>query len=385
MDNYNLFKDCYLLMCLPDISIKNIENINDIEVTYKMSMEFKKSVKIFGKKFVDNNRNNCKIIYNNKNYELTEYFGDYNIQKNENVLRLILRKTDEISDMSYMFFGCSSLISILDLNDLYKIPNLINDEEMNLENNSSKYSDDSILELIIKCNEEESEETVYNLSIFESFFYNNNLRYINSMFSGCNSLISLPDISKWYTSEVDDMSYIFYDCNSLKSLPDISKWNTSKVNDMSYMFSGCNSLISLPDISKWNTSEVNDMSYMFSGCNSLISLPDISKWNTSEVNDMSYMFSGSNLLISLPDISYWNIYEVNNISYMFSDCNSLKSLPDISKWNTSKVNNMSYMFSDCNLLISLPDISKWNTSKVNNMSYMFSGCNSLISLPDISK
>ena len=37
-----------------------------------------------------------------------------------------------------------------------------------------------------------------------------------------------------------------------------------KVTDMSYMFYGCNSLSSLPDISKWNTSNVTDMSSMFS-------------------------------------------------------------------------------------------------------------------------
>ena len=43
------------------------------------------------------------------------------------------------------------------------------------------------------------------------------------------------------------------------------------------MFLGCNSLIALPDISKWNTSNVEDMSGMFRECNSLISLPDISK------------------------------------------------------------------------------------------------------------
>ena len=36
---------------------------------------------------------------------------------------------------------------------------------------------------------------------------------------------------------------------SLKSLPDISKWNTGNVTNMSYMFS-CGGLKSLPDISK---------------------------------------------------------------------------------------------------------------------------------------
>ena len=56
------------------------------------------------------------------------------------------------------------------------------------------------------------------------------------------------------------------------------------------MFNWCNSLNSLPDISKWDTSNVEDMSDMFNGCYSLNSLPDISKWNTSNVYDMWSMF-----------------------------------------------------------------------------------------------
>ena len=46
---------------------------------------------------------------------------------------------------------------------------------------------------------------------------------------------------------------------------------------MSNMFSGCKSLSSLPDISKWNINNVKNMSFMFEGCKSLSSLPDISK------------------------------------------------------------------------------------------------------------
>ena len=38
------------------------------------------------------------------------------------------------------------------------------------------------------------------------------------------------------------MNDIFSDCNSLTSLPDISNWNTNNVINMSYMFSDCNSL-----------------------------------------------------------------------------------------------------------------------------------------------
>ena len=61
------------------------------------------------------------------------------------------------------------------------------------------------------------------------------------------------------------MSSMLYECNSSISLPDISKWNTSNVKDMSKMFSGFNSLISLPNISKWNTSNLKK-EYIFYEC-----------------------------------------------------------------------------------------------------------------------
>ena len=41
------------------------------------------------------------------------------------------------------------------------------------------------------------------------------------------------------------MKGIFYGCKSLKKLPDISKWNTFNVNDISWMFYGCESLKTL--------------------------------------------------------------------------------------------------------------------------------------------
>ena len=56
------------------------------------------------------------------------------------------------------------------------------------------------------------------------------------------------------------------------------------------MFSGCSSLLSLPDISNWNTNNSTDMRCMFNGCSSLSSLPYISKWNTNNVKDMNNMF-----------------------------------------------------------------------------------------------
>ena len=51
---------------------------------------------------------------------------------------------------------------------------------------------------------------------------------------------------------------------------------------MSYLFGGdyshgCKSLIELPDINNWNTTNVLNMSHMFNNCTILSVLPDISK------------------------------------------------------------------------------------------------------------
>ena len=57
----------------------------------------------------------------------------------------------------------------------------------------------------------------------------NNVTDISYLFYGCSSLSSLPDISKWNINNVKNISGLFYDCSSLSSLTDISKWNTNKL------------------------------------------------------------------------------------------------------------------------------------------------------------
>ena len=48
---------------------------------------------------------------------------------------------------------------------------------------------------------------------------------------------------------------MFNDCKSLKHLPDISKWNTSNLQNISSMFCGIK-LKEIPDITKWNTNNL---------------------------------------------------------------------------------------------------------------------------------
>ena len=90
------------------------------------------------------------------------------------------------------------------------------------------------------------------------------------MFYGCSLLSSLADISKWNTSNVENMKYMFAECKLLKSLPDISGWNVKNVTNMSMMFKNCENLSLIPTISKWSPKEdSNKYMYnkMFFGCN----------------------------------------------------------------------------------------------------------------------
>ena len=320
--------------------LKNIINKNENkknELTIIYNNENHDEIKLFGSEFVKNNKGNCYLLINNIKSELIEtiqfqnYFGFDDLEKIiikliENKNNYLFGNNDGITNMSNMFFECSSLLFLPDI---------------------SKWN-------------------------------TSNITNMSNMFYECTSLSFLSDISKWNTSNVSDMSNIFFECSSLTFLPDISKWNTYNITNMSCMFSKCLLLSSLPDISKWSTNKVTDMSGLFYECSSLSSLPDISKWNTNNVENMSYMFYGCSSLPTLPDISNWNTNNIINMSNMFSLCSSLSSIPDISIWNTNNVINMSYMFSGCSSLSSLPDISKWDTNNVINMRFIFSECSNTI-------
>ena len=108
---------------------------------------------------------------------------------------------------------------------------------------------------------------------------------------------------------------MFDGCKSLKSLPDISKWETASVKDMSYMFHNCWALTSFPDISNWKIYNVKNMSHMFHNCWSLTSFP-VLNWDISNVQDMSFMFH--NFPLSLIKFQ-WNFLMSQNTVHMFTN------------------------------------------------------------------
>ncbi len=271
--NQIMNSDNYFYFYISEIYSKIYNYKNDIILQYEVDKE-KNFTTIFGFYFVENNKYNCKLFYKNKELEFTKDFST-NISNN-NILEIQLKGIILITNMSQMFYKCTTLIN---LPDFAKI-------------DTSNVTDMSYL------------------------FYN------------CKSLKSLPFLPYFNTSNVILMNNMFSGCISLKNLPDISSWNTKKVTNMSSMFSNCSSLSSLPNITKWDISNVKYMTGMFHSCSLLESLPDISNWNTKNVHDINYLFCNCTKLSSLPDITKWNLLNVENITDdIFKYCNESLTIP----------------------------------------------------------
>ena len=168
------------------------EDLSYINIIYDINNEEGDEIYIFGYNFVKNNKNKCKMIIDNIEYEITNKYNIKNYKYNR--LNIKLKGINKISNMSFMFSKCSSLSSLPDI---------------------SKWN-------------------------------TNNVTNMSDMFNCCSSLKALPDISIWNTNNVTNMSWMFYGSSSLKDLPDISKWNISNDTKISWMFNGCNKDLNIP-------------------------------------------------------------------------------------------------------------------------------------------
>ena len=300
---------------------------NDIKVLINILNSVMNNINIYYKineDIIDNYNNN-----ENLNYETIYYLNQFKADDSIlNELNKII-ECNNIKDKFNNIFNIYTKMNIDEINIIYKVTN----KEVKLFNESFIKKNKNNCKLIINEKEQELKEK-YNFGLFSS--KKDTLKVI---LKGITNIINAADM--------------FDNCKSLLSLPDIDKWDTSNITNMAWMFSNC-SLLSLPNISKWNISNVTNMNHMFYGCSLLESLPDISEWDTSNVKDMSHLFRNCKKLSSLPDISKWNTSNVTNISYMFYGCSALSSLPDISKWDTSKVTDMFNMFYDCKNSLIIP-------------------------------
>ena len=350
---------------------------------------------------------------------LNSFFGGLSNLKTIKDLKYL--NTEQVTDMSYMFFDCA--LTSLDLSNF----------------NTAKVRDMS--HMFYRC----SALTSLDLSNFNTAIVTN----MSNMFYGCSVLSSL-DLSNFNTAKVEDMQSMFDGCQNLSSL-DLSNFNTAIVSNMRDMFFDCSALSSL-DLSNFYTKKVENMGGMFAGCSALTTIYASDKFVTSKVQSGEGMFAicknlkgtileynnsktdhtyanygkngyftpvfeyaefneGTGTLtfrrgLSKPERAYalnleasepgwWSThrYEIKKVVFdasfanarptscykWFHHCTNLATIEGIENLNTENVTNMHGMFFYCQNLSSL-DLTNFNTGNVTNMFNMFSNCQNLSSL-----
>ena len=205
-----------------------------------------------------------------------------NLPKLETITGLEYLNTEKVTNMGYMFSGCTNLTSL--------------------------------------------DVTKFNTA---------NVTNMSDMFRNCSALTSL-DVSKFNTVNVTNMGRMFSNCSALTSL-DVTNFNTEKVTYMVYMFSGCSKLTSL-DASKFNTVNVTNMGRMFSNCSALTSL-DVTNFNTKKVTNMGRMFFECQALTTIYASSKFVTTQVSQSSDMFYNCKKLKGEEE---WKNDKAIDKTY-------------------------------------------
>lgn len=376
--------------------------------------EIKKNVTtvVFDKSFAAASPTTCRSWFNGF-YQLTEIKGIKNLN------------TSNVSDMAYMFAGCSKLKSV-DLTYMYS---------PYVKNMSYMFCDCSSL------------KTVYLKGLNTS-----NVEDMRSMFEFCTSLGYL-DLSSFNTQKVKNFEKMFYGCSWLKAIyasPKFVVVNSPNLISKALMFELCYQLAGESmsyspacvdgDYAKivggyfldatylkpwvkqngktftfyygygykktlsegegeykledWLNKKRNDRTsftkatfdesfalyqpdsceYWFKSYNKLEEIENLHYLNTSKVKTMHGMFFYCNCLKSF-DLSAFETSNVKDFGYMFWKCNRLESL-DVSSFDTSAATNMKAMFTYCQKLKTI-DLTNFETANVQNMEYMFSSCTNL--------
>ena len=317
------------------------------------------------------------------------------LSKLETITGLEYLNTANVTDMSYMFYGCSKLTSL----------DVTNFNTANVTNMSSMFS--NCLSLT---------------SLYLTNFNTEKVTNMSRMFFSCLSLTTIYASSKFVITQVTNSSKMFYDCEKLKGE---EEWKNDKATDKTFAkieggyFSGgiprvkyadgtltffltsketlgeneyeLNSGKNLPEWVKKHifgiTKVVFDTSFAnarptscykwFWWCDKLKQVEGIKNLNTKEVTDMVDMFCDCRDLSSL-DVSGFNTGKVTDMSGMFYECISLKLL-DVAKFNTANVKSMSNMFYRCYNL-DLLNVTNFNTANVTNMQGMFYSCPALTTI-----
>ena len=204
---------------------EKLNNIYKNSINVKYFAKSKGNYNIFGREFVENNKENINLIINGKNNSLVD---NYELKDGENIITIIIK--NKLTNLSYMFSWCNSLTDIKELQYL---------------------------------NVEHSQDYSY-------------------MFCGCSSLNNLNPLENWNVSNGTNFTSMFCNCSNLLDIKPLQKWNVSNGIYFQYMFYGCSLLANLNPLKNWNVSKGENFENMFFGCSSKLDIQILSNWKLSK-------------------------------------------------------------------------------------------------------
>ena len=326
IDEFLKKPDNYVKLKKDDQQQNQKGNANEINLIYYVENDGEKN--IFGKEFVDNNKDKIELIINGKESSLV---AKTHLKQGENNIKIIIK--NKLTNISYMFSECTSLKGIDEL----------------------KFLDT---------------KDVVN---FEFLFYN------------CNLLTDVAPLSNWDTSKGTNFRGIFKSCKSLRDIDGLANWNMSNNTNFSEFFSFCISLKDINSLRNWNVINGKNFGFMFYGCASLSNLNPLEDWNVSNAEDFSGIFCSCSLISDLEPLKKWNLSSNKVFQSMFSNCKYLSDLTPIKNWDVSSGNNFSGMFFCCDMLKEITPLRNWKVSIGSNISNMFGNCPDLKDLSSLKK
>ena len=348
--------------------------------------------------------------------------------------------TEKVTDMSGLFWGCSSLrtldLSTFNTSNVTSMWSMFDDCTSLTSLNISTFKTSKVTDMrgmFYGC----SSLTTLNLSHFDT----SNVVYFNSMFRNCSNLTSV-NVGSFNTGNAEVIQVMFGYCPKLTTL-NLSSFNTAKVTNMVSLFRGCTSLETIlvgPDWVVSNTGASGGTTdigeNMFYGCTSLKggkgtvyddthtgseyaridNAPDAPGYftdkNAPAANPEPYaVLSENNTVLTFYyddqmntrggmniadrgwsqdaasitkvqfDSSFADYYPTST-NHWFDECSNLTSVIDIENLKLDRATDISWMFRMCSGLTTL-DVRSWNTANVTEMGGLFYGCTSLTSL-DVS-
>lgn len=197
---------------------------------------------------------------------------------------------------SYFPYNKNDLINIIEslLNEAYKN----GETQISLNSIETKNIVDT-LNLFVHISNDIDSNILNSFTVIDVSEWDvSNVTDTQFMFAFLPNVISFGDLSNWDLSNVNYTNCMFQGCKSLEKL-NLSRWNFVKCKSFKQMFSECENLESIGDISNWFNKTSKKTFYfdkMFYDCKKLQNIGDINKWPVGGFTTCKQIFTKATYL-----------------------------------------------------------------------------------------